>query len=173
MKRILFTLLTALVMSVSAWAAGQVVVTGNGVRLRLGPSLRSETLTDNKGVNIHPNKGDKLECLGEASDFYKVKFKGRTVFISKQFATPVNVRTASPAPQPAANGQRYLAVTGDRVRLRMSPSLEGKIYTFKGKTVYLNKGDKLKYMGESGDFYKVNYQGNYLYVSKQYARFTP
>ena len=172
MKNFLFTLITALVMTAGAWAQGQVTVTGTGVRLRLGPSMRSETLTDSKGVNIHPKKGQKLECLGEVGDFYKVKFNQRTVFVSKQFATPVGAeQTATPAPK-QSNEQRYLIVTGDRVRLRKTPSLQGKIHTYNGATVYLNNGDKLKYMGEEGDFYKVNYQGYYLYISKQYSRFS-
>jgi hypothetical protein len=36
--------------------------------------------------------------------------------------------------------------------------------------VYPKKGERIKYMEDAGDFYKVNYNGNYLYISKQFSR---
>ena len=63
-----------------------------------------------------------------------------------------------------------VVVTGTNVRLRKSPSIKGAIYTVNQAPVYPKKGERIKYMGESGDFYKVNYNGNYLYISKQFSR---
>lgn len=63
-----------------------VVVTGVNVRLRTSPEINDyNIITDSRGKNLHPNKGDRLECVGEYDDFYLVNFKGREVFISKQF----------------------------------------------------------------------------------------
>ena len=63
-----------------------VVVTGVNVRLRTSPEISDyNIITDSRGKNLHPNKGDRLECVGEYDDFYLVSFKGREVYISKQF----------------------------------------------------------------------------------------
>lgn len=156
--------------SVMAWADAQVVVTGNNVRLRLAPSLNSQTLTYSNGVNIHPKKGEKLTCTGKTGDFYQVIYKGQKVYIAKQFATPVSTGNKTAATTAANKSQRYVVVTGVNVRLRKSPSIKGAIYTVSQAPVYPKKGERIKYMEDAGDFYKVNYNGNYLYISKQFSR---
>lgn len=63
-----------------------IIVTGTNVRVRKGPGLDYEAITDNNGKNIHPDKGQRLEYLGEEEEFYRVRFKGYDCWISKQFA---------------------------------------------------------------------------------------
>ena len=63
-----------------------VVVTGTSVRVRKGPGLNYDPITDDSGKSIHPDKGQRLEYLGEAEEFYHVKFKGYDCWISKQFS---------------------------------------------------------------------------------------
>ena len=171
--RTIFTLLMVTLLSLAAAAADYVTITGNDVRLRMKPSTRSETLTNTKGLNVHPAKGERLECLGESGDFYQVLYKGKKVFVSKQFAKPDGVVKADKKPaaaQPAKKGAKYVVVTGQNVRLRQSPSLKGAIYSANGKPIYPKKGQKIKLIGEEGDFYKVNFEGNYLYISKQFSQ---
>ncbi|MBQ1610675.1 MAG: hypothetical protein II087_02155 [Muribaculaceae bacterium] len=170
LKSILITAACAMLFSVMAWADAQVVVTGTNVRLRLAPSLNSQTLTYNNGVNVHPKKGEKLTCTGKTGDFYQVIYKGQKVYISKQFATPVSTGNKTAATPAANKSQRYVVVTGVNVRLRKSPSIKGAIYTVNQAPVYPKKGERIKYMEDAGDFYKVNYNGNYLYISKQFSR---
>ncbi|MBQ4367707.1 MAG: hypothetical protein II786_06465 [Muribaculaceae bacterium] len=170
MKRIVMMLALALAVALSSIAANYVTVTGTDVRLRLQPSLQSETLTNDKGVNIHPTKGQRLECVGETKAFYKVKFNGQVVYISKKFAkADAPAAPATKKAVAAADGQRYVTVTGTGVRLRLQPSLEGKTLQRNGVNVHPKKGERIKLMGEEGDFYKVNYQGNYVYIHKDYA----
>ncbi len=164
MKKTILTFVMLAAMSLSASAA-YVVVTGTDVRLRMKPSLKSETLTNTRGENIHPAKGEKLELLGDAGDFYKVRYKGQVVYISKQFS-----RAEGTVKSSATTGQRYVVVTGTGVRLRLQPSLKAATLQSKGVNVHPKKGERIKLMGEAGDFYKVNYQGNYVYIHKDYAR---
>ena len=64
-----------------------VVVTGVNVRLRTSPEINDyNIIKDSNGKNLHPNKGERLECIGEDGDFYLVNFRGNNVYISKQFA---------------------------------------------------------------------------------------
>lgn len=61
-------------------------VTGNGVRLRRGPSTNHEIFADAKGLPIYPLAGDNLVYLGQSGDFYKVRFKKQELYISKRYS---------------------------------------------------------------------------------------
>ena len=64
-----------------------VVVNGVNVRVRTSPALNDyNIITDSKGKNLHPNKGDRLEYLGDFGDFYKIYFKGYECYIAKEFS---------------------------------------------------------------------------------------
>lgn len=64
-----------------------VVVNGVNVRLRTSPAINNRNIIKTpSGENLHPNKGEYLEYLGEEGDFYLVRFKGYTAYISKQFS---------------------------------------------------------------------------------------
>lgn len=158
----------AAIVALGAWAEIFVEVTGTDVRLRMKPSLNAATLIDaNTGQNIHPKKGDRLPYLGEAGDFNKVNYNGYVVYISKQFSRRIDTE-ASQAATPTAQVKRVV-VDGEHVRLRLQPSLQAGVLTIDGKTIYPEKGDALVFMADAGDFYKVNFRGYYVYISKQFS----
>ena len=149
-------------------AAQYVVCTGNHVRLRTGPSTSYPMLVwTSTGKPVWINKGQTLTYLGDAYGFYKVLFDGKGVYISKQFA------------RLAGGGNYYsggyssgstVVVNGVHVRLRWGPSLNASIYTNGyGRPIYPSKGTRLTYLGQSGNWYKVRYNGNVLYISKDYS----
>ena len=72
-----------------ATSGKSVIVTGTGVRLRLGPSLQAEILSDFYGKSIHPKKGEYLEYIGEVDGWYHVRYNGDDVWISKDFSSRV------------------------------------------------------------------------------------
>ena len=61
------------------------VVNGDGVRLRFGPSLKANYLKDEKGATKSVKKGTELECVGEEDDWYQVVYQGKKYYMSKQF----------------------------------------------------------------------------------------
>ena len=63
----------------------QVVVNGEGVRMRFGPSLKAEYLKDEKGATRSVKKGTRLECVGESGDWYQVVYMGKRYYMSKQY----------------------------------------------------------------------------------------
>ncbi|MBO4850861.1 MAG: zinc-ribbon domain-containing protein [Prevotella sp.] len=63
----------------------QVVVNGEGVRLRFGPSLKANYLKDEKGATKSVKKGTRLECIGEDGDWYQVVYMGKKYYMSKQY----------------------------------------------------------------------------------------
>lgn len=61
-------------------------------------------------------------------------------------------------------------ITGDRLRMHTIPSTsEESIVGGVNGNIRLNKGMSSKYLGEEGDFYKILYNGNPVYISKKYA----
>ncbi len=66
-----------------------VQVTGVGVRLRLGPGLNYDYLKWKDGSTRAPKKGERLVCIGETSDWYKVKYANGVYYIFKQYAKKV------------------------------------------------------------------------------------
>jgi hypothetical protein len=84
--------------------------------------------------------------------------------------TNTRSQSSSSTSQRASTGQ-VVVIDGSQLRLRLGPSTS--FDTFKwpdGSTKrHPNVGDKFKYLGESGDFYKIDFNGNVVWVSKQYT----
>lgn len=68
------------------------------------------------------------------------------------------------------NGEKYVIINGTELRLRLGPSTSAETFKWDdGTNRHPNKGEKYRYLGESGDFYKIDYKGYELWVSKQYT----
>jgi hypothetical protein len=85
-------------------------VTGNSVRVRAGTDLRNMgSITKHWAVQHHLNKGDRVEVIGQGSDFYKIRPTGKAaVWMSARYvrlpgeAAPVADRPVErPTPRPA------------------------------------------------------------------------
>ena len=66
-----------------------VTITGTGVRMRYGPGLNYGYYKDARGNTMSPKKGERLVCIGETSDWYKVKYANGVYYIFKQYAKKV------------------------------------------------------------------------------------
>ena len=62
-----------------------VVVNGEGVRFRFGPSTKHQYLKDDKGNQISVNKGTRLQCVGEQDNWYQVIYNGKKYYMSKDY----------------------------------------------------------------------------------------
>ncbi len=137
-----------------------VEITGKDLRMRLGPSTSYNALQYPDKYNIHPTKGDYLELLGEEYDFYKVRYKGNIVYVSKDFATP----SYSP---PYIQPPTIVVITGQNVLMRTGPDVDYSIVTdYNGYYITLKKWSTYTYIETVGDYYKINYYGSFFYVSK-------
>ena len=140
-----------------------VVITGTDLRLRLGPSTSAETLQYLDGANVHPHKGDALEYLGESGNFYNVDYNGHSVYVSKDYSYASNEALYM---QPLS----IIAITGSNVNMRVGPST-GYDYVrdYYNQIIKLKKWSTYPFLGSEGDFYMINYNGKYAYVSKYYS----
>ena len=66
-------------------AKKEIIVNGEGVRLRFAPSLNSGYLKTKQGGTLSVQKGTRLQCVGEEGDWYKVVYQGKQYYMSKQF----------------------------------------------------------------------------------------
>lgn len=130
-----------------------VVVDGDDVRLRDTPDINDNNIIM---IPLHPDNGDRLEYLGETKYFYKVRYKGHDAYISQKYSKKV---------------VDYLVVVdGVNVRLRRTPEInDTNIMTTPSGNLHPEKGERLEYLGETSDFYKVRYKGYEAYISKQYS----
>ena len=179
----LFLIAAAMLLGLAASAADYVEVTGTNVRLRTQPSLQGAIYKDANNNPIYPKKGAVLECYGDFGDFYKVKFKGTELYISKQFSRPATGKKATIATKGTAQQAKNVAapaakvaapaaviVTGTDVRLRSGASLKSPaLQDANGKNLHPIKGQRLKCVGQQGDFYKVVFGGLTAYISKKFA----
>lgn len=148
-----------------------VVVNGTNVRLRFEPNLNSSYLRYDNGNPRYAPKGTYLTYLGQKGDFYYVQYAGYKVYISKQYSYLTGGNNTAAAP--AQSGKYYVVVNGVNVRLRTGPSTNYPYFTWNdGSPCYLPKGSYLDYIGQAGDFYKCNYQGHTVYISKKFSYVT-
>lgn len=68
------------------------------------------------------------------------------------------------------NSSQKVVIDGANLRLRYAPSSNAEVFKWAdGTNRHPEKGERFPYLGEAGDFYKIDYKGLVLYVSKQYT----
>ena len=64
----------------------------------------------------------------------------------------------------------WVVIDGSELRLRLGPSTSSETLKWgDGSNRHPDVGEKFKCLGESVDFYKIDYKGNEVWVSKQYT----
>ena len=66
--------------------------------------------------------------------------------------------------------RQYVVIDGSGLRLRLEPSTDADTFKWPdGTNRHPKVGDKFTYLGEYGDFYKIDFNGNAWWVSKEYT----
>ena len=74
-----------------------VCVTGNNVRLRWSPEIKSDNIVlDEHCHTKYFSKGDTFKYLADAGDFYEVSYNGAQAYISKQFSRLESSKNITP-----------------------------------------------------------------------------
>ena len=88
------------------------------------------------------------------------------IFGAQATATPTPEPTPAPTRAPETGRTGIVTISGSRLNLREKASTSSKILT------RLSGGTKVTVLGESGNWYHVNYNGTLGYLSKAYVRVT-
>lgn len=133
-----------------------IVVKGDNVNLRQGPGLSYKALAK-------VNKGTRLPYNYSSNGWFCISYNGQHLFIRQDYGQYVGTPADQPGAKKPEAATRYVKVTGDGVRLRTGP---GRDYDIKAK---VNKDTRLVYVSTHGEWFCVNYKGQELYVSRDFA----
>ena len=153
MKRIVFSMLIAIMVSLSFSAYGQnggwLISTGNSVRVRYQPSLSAGY------YSVRMNKGQSAHWFDYRDGWYKIRIGQDEGWVSAQYMRNATQDQAA----------RWVWISGDRVILRLSPG--GKDSGLRAYT-----DDTYRYCGHKGEWYKIRRGKHYYWVSSQYSWLT-
>lgn len=142
----------------SSSASGSATINSYMVNIRSGASTSSSVI-----ANV--GKGTAVTVVATEGDWYKVEYKGQTAYVHKDYVT-LDGESSGSSSSTGSNSSSSSGQTGEinasYVRLRSGASLSASIL----KT--LDKGAQMTVTGESGDWYKVSYNGTEGYVYKTY-----
>lgn len=126
----------------------------------------SEAGTSEQGYQMYSRSGiDIVKITVNAHELY-VK-----VYNEHLSPTQNNASLTPEFHQQSDSGvSQFVVIDGSQLRLRLGPSTSSSTFTWPdGTNRHPNVGDKFRYLGESGDFYEIDFDGNELWVSKQYS----
>ena len=113
------------------------------------------------------------KCANESGgyDDYEVDEEAVADYeVAREAATGVEMPQTTDNDQTAIEENRFVVIDGSELRLRMGPSTSSETYKWPdGTNRHPNVGDKFRYLGESGDFYKIAFDSKEMWVSKQYT----
>jgi len=156
-KSVLLAVLTAILLTMTAWAAedteGTVSVTA--LRLRTEPSTDSATIT-------YLNSGDQVQILGEAGEWYQVSCGQYTGYVYAAYVESRGSQSVSAdAAQESLAGKRGV-VTANEVNFLNSPSADGEALAT------LEQGAEVTILNVLDTWCKVERDGQEGYVSGEY-----
>jgi uncharacterized protein YgiM (DUF1202 family) len=138
------------------------VKTGTVVNCTTSVNVRSGPGTTYSVIGSAP-KGAKYTVTGQSGSWYKIDYSGKTGYISSTYLS-VSSSTPTPTPTPVKTGTVVNCTTS--VNVRSGP---GTTYAVIGSAP---KGAKYTVTGQSGSWYKINYNGKTGYISASYLSVT-
>ncbi len=108
--------------------------------------------------------GQQVYILGEVGDWYKIKYNGNEAFVSKKYIDLTDSASSGSTTTNNSSNSSFESFTG-YVNATALNVRDGEWGTIVGS---LYKGDAVKVIGKSGDWYLVEFNGKTRYVSANY-----
>ncbi|MGL4108942.1 C40 family peptidase [Clostridium sp. LP20] len=140
---------------------GKVVNITSNLRVRTSPSTSASTL----GYLLN---GEEVEITGESGDWYKINFKGTTGYAHKDYIEKTGSSNSG-----SNNNSNNGSATGEKgqvINITTSLTVRSGASTSSAAIGYLKNGAEVEITGESGSWYKINYNGTTGYVHKDYVK---
>jgi len=106
---------------------------------------------------------EKITIQGESSGWYKITFSGKTGYVSAAYVI-LDGSTTAPTPPSTQTKTVYVNTPGSTLNVR---SGAGTAYAIIGS---LKHGEKITVADQSGDWYKLTYNGKTGYISKAFTK---
>lgn len=122
----------------------------------------------------------KVTITGEQGNFYRIDYKGRTGYVSKDYVSVKNVsnntnkvnnnsnKTNTQKTAQVSNNTKKTGIVrvNDSLNVRSDASVRNSVIGSLGRNA------KVTITGEKGNFYRIDYKGRTGYVSKDYVSVT-
>ena len=112
--------------------------------------------------------GAKVDITGESGNWYKINYSGKVGYVSKNYVKKGT--TPQSQQKPEEKPQTETKVTGTVTGITTTLSVRSGASTSATIIGTLKNGAKVEITGESGDWYKINYNGKVGYVYKSYIK---
>ena len=105
--------------------------------------------------------GTKVEILGSVGDWYKISYNGNEAFVAKRYIDSPSSSTKQTPKTPEFKS--FNGYVNASIGLNVRDGVWGNVVTA------LPNGTKIKVIGKTGDWYKINYNGATRYVHASYV----
>ena len=147
--------------SSTSYGKGKVVNVSTELRIRESASTSSAVIG-----TLH--NGDIVNIIDKNGEWYNIKSNGIVGFIHGDYVQVINSGSSEetrPSETPSSSNGKVVNVTSN-LRVRSSAS------TSSSTLGYLLNGEEVTIIGETGNWYKINFNGSVGYVSKEYIQKT-
>ncbi|MCI5727249.1 MAG: SH3 domain-containing protein [Clostridium sp.] len=151
--------------SVQERAISKTKGTVTGVNTSL--NVRSGASTSASIIGTLKN-GAKVDITGESGNWYKINYSGKVGYVSKDYVKKGT--TPQSQPKPEEKPQTETKVTGTVTGIKTTLNIRSGASTSASIIGTLKNGAKVEITGESGNWYKINYNGKVGYVYKSYIK---
>ena len=143
----------------SSSSSGNSITNKTGIVTASVLNIRSGASTSNSIIGTL-SRGSSVTITGESGNFYAINFNGQTAYVSKDYISKGSSSSSSGNSITNKTG----IVTASVLNIRSGASTSNSIIGT------LSRGSSVTITGESGGFYKINYNGQNAYVSKDYIQ---
>lgn len=128
---------------------------GISLHVRSGAGLNYSIIGD-----LH--NGDTVNIISQIGNWYEINYNGQVAYV---YASYVNTgsQTTSTSSSNASTGTVCNLSSGVYLHVRTGPSLDDRIIA------YLDEGESVNILGKTGNWYKINYNGQIAYVYSSYV----
>lgn len=162
---------------------GTVIKTGKVINVTTSLNVRSGAGTSYSAIgSLRANETVKI--TGESGNWFKIDFNGRAGYVSKDFikvdeqnneASKPEIKPEEPKPEvkpeePKPETPSVEEKTGQVINVTTSLNVRSGAGTNYSAIGSLRAGATVKITGESGSWYKIDFNGRVGYVSKDYIK---
>ena len=107
------------------------------------------------------SEGKTVVIIGETGNWYEIEFNGSTAYVSKDY-----ISLSAPTPEVVKQTGYVYNLNGTLLNVRPKPS------TSQAAIGTLSEGKTVVIIGETGNWYEIEFNGSTAYVSKDYVTLT-
>lgn len=158
-------------------------VISKGTVVNISSSLNVRGSASTKGSVLGSlHKGNKVDITGKTGSWYKINYKGKTGYVSKDYISVANTKAKSNTSKSSTKTKSNTSTNKKSTKTVKKSKNKGKINARSGLNMRVSNNTKSKVIkviphnatvsiiGNSSGWYKVNYNGSTGWVSSQYVK---